>query len=414
MVDTSAMDTSMFRFLTLPCGVALLGLAVVPGCRRPQAPPPMGPPIVQVSKPLQRDVPLVAQAIAQTEAIANVEVRARVEATVEKILFVEGTSVREGDPLFLLDKKPIEQRLAAAKGNLGQLEANLGRVTQDVERLRPLAGRGAVSKADLDTAIANQKQAEAALETGRAQVRAAELDLGYTEVAAPVSGVIGAKQVDVGSLVGKGQPTVMATISPLDPIWANLEISEVAYLNNAERFRQAESSPIFALVLANGQPHPHLGRLAFVDRVINATTGTLKVRVEFPNPAKILRPGQFCHVRVLSRVESGALLLPQRAVQELQSQHSVFVVGADGRAAFRQVTMGRRIGSLWIVESGLTAEDTVIIEGVLKARDGAPVTARPGTIEDTSLKELEATVPGGRPGAAEAPPTPPPSKPAGS
>ena len=389
-------------------GVALLGVALVSGCRRPEAPPPPAPPVVQVSKPLQRDVPIVSQAIAQTEAVANVEVRARVEATVEKILFAEGTSVQEGDPLFLLDKKPIEQRLAAAKGNLGQLEANLGRVTQDVERLRPLAGRGAVSKADLDTAVANQKQAEAALETGQAQVREAELDLGYTEVAAPVSGVIGAKQVDVGSLVGKGQPTVMATISPLDPIWANLEISEVAYLNNAERFKQAESSPIFALVLANGQSHPHLGRLAFVDRVINATTGTLKIRVEFPNPAKILRPGQFCHVRVLSRVLPNALLLPQRAVQELQGQHSVFVVGADGRAAFRRVTMGRRIGSLWIVESGLAADENVIIEGVLKARDGAPVSARPGAIDDASLKELEATVPGGMTKAAESPPPPPP------
>jgi membrane fusion protein (multidrug efflux system) len=390
--------------------MALLGLALHPACRRAQQAPPPPPPIVQVSKPLQRDVPIVAQAIAQTEAIANVEVRARVEATVEKILFVEGTSVKEGDPLFVLDRKPIEQRLAAAKGNLGQLEANLQRVTQDVERLRPLAGRGAVSKADLDTAVANQKQAEAALETGRAQVRAAELDLGYTEVAAPVSGVIGAKQVDVGSLVGKGQPTVMATISPLDPIWANLEVSEVAYLNNAERFKEAESTAIFALVLANGEPHPHLGRLAFVDRVINSTTGTLKIRVEFPNPAKILRPGQFCHVRVLSRILPNALLLPQRAVQELQGQHNVFVVGADGRAAFRRVTMGRRIGSLWIVESGLTADDNVIIEGVLKARDGAPVNAQPGTIDDASLRELEATVPGASKPDAASPPTalPPP------
>lgn len=370
------------------------------GCRRPEAPPAAAPPIVQVANPLQRDVPIVAQAIAQTEAFANVEVRARVEATVEKILFVEGTSVQAGDPLFLLDKKPIEQRLAAARGNLGQLEANLGRLTQDVERLRPLAGRGAVPRADLDTAVANQKQAEAALETGRAQVKSAELDLGYTEVAAPVAGVIGAKQVDVGTLVGKGQPTVMATISPLDPIWANLEVSEVAYLNNAARFKEGEHKAIFALLLANGQPHPHLGRLAFVDRVVNATTGTLKIRVEFPNPEKIVRPGQFCHVRVLSRVLPKALLLPQRAVQELQGLHNVFVVTADGKAAFRRVTMGRRIGSLWLVETGLTPDDSVILEGLLKVRDGAPVTAQSGTIDDASLKELEATVPGGWPSAA--------------
>jgi len=379
---------------------ALAALLAGVGCKkRDAAPPPAPPPIVQVSTPLQRDVPLVAQAIAQTEATANVEVRARVEATVEKILFVEGTSVQEGDPLFLLDKKPIEQRLAAARGKLGQLEANLGRVTQDVERLRPLLKSGAVPKADYETAVSNQKQAEAALDTGRAEVRAAELDLGYTKVDAPVAGVIGAKQVDVGTLVGKGQPTVMATISPLDPIWANLEVSEVAYLNNAGRFKEAESTAIFALVLANGQAHPHLGRLAFVDRMVNATTGTLRIRVEFPNPEKILRPGQFCHVRVRSRIVPGALLLPQRAVQELQGQHNVYVVGADGRAAFRRVQMGRRIGSLWIVESGLTAEDPVVIEGLLKVRDGAPVTTRPAAIDDTSLQELAATVPGGIAGA---------------
>jgi membrane fusion protein (multidrug efflux system) len=159
-------------------------------------------------------VPVVAEVIAQTEATANVEVRARVEAMVEKILFVEGSEVKAGDPLFLLDKKPIEQRLAAVKGNLGQLDAALGRARQDVERLTPLAKSGAVPQKDLDTALAVQKQAEAALDTGKAQVTSAELDLGYTDVAAPVAGIIGAKQVDVGSLVGKGQPTVMATISP--------------------------------------------------------------------------------------------------------------------------------------------------------------------------------------------------------
>ncbi len=384
------------RHRSLVAALVLGGALSAPGgCRRAASPPAAAPPVVQVAKPLRRDVPVVAQAIAQTEATANVEVRARVEATVDSILFVEGTSVREGDPLFLLDKAPIEQRLAAARGNLGQLEANLGRLTQDVERLRPLAGRGAVSQADLDTAVSNQRQAEAAVETGRAEVRAAELDLGYTEVAAPVSGLIGAKQVDVGTLVGKGSPTVMATISPLDPIWANLEISEVAYLNNAERFKEAESKAVFALLLANGKLHPHPGRLAFVDRMVNATTGTLRIRVEFPNPEKIVRPGQFCHVRVLSRMLPGALLLPQRAVQETQGLHNVFVVGPDGLASFRRVTMGRRIGSLWTVETGLSADDSVIIEGVMKARDGAPVTPRPVEIDDAPLRELEATVPGG-------------------
>ena len=381
--------------------ILCIALATLPtACKKPKGPVQLPPPVVLAAQPLQRDVPVVVEVIGQTEAVANVEVRARVEATVEKILFVEGSEVKEGTPLFLLDKKPIEQRLAAAKGNLGQLEAALGRAKQDVERLRPLAAKSAVPQKDLDTAEAVQRQAQAAVETGLAQVRAAELDLGYTEVAAPVTGIIGEKQVDVGSLVGKGQPTVMATISPLDPIWANVEISEVAYLNSAEKFRESKSTTVFSLVLANGKVHLHAGRLAFVDRAVNATTGTLKVRVEFPNPEKLVRPGQFCRVRALVRTLPGALLLPQRAIQELQGLHNVFVVGADGKAAFRRVKMGQRIGSLWLVESGLAPEDRVIIEGIQKTRDGATVNVQPGQIDDGPLKELVESLPGA--GAAKA------------
>ena len=380
--------------LTTPGFLAMTSLLLVTGCHRPKPPAlVMGPPVVKVAAPLQRDVPMVYESIGQTDATATVEVRARVEATVEKILFIEGSNIKEGDPLFLLDKKPIQQRLAAAQGNLGQIEANLSRLQQDVDRLGPLAARGAVPQKDLDTAVANLRQAGAARETGVAEVKSAELDLGYTEVAAPVSGVIGAKQVDVGTLVGKGQPTVMATISPLDPIWANLEISEVAYLNNAGKFKDPQNPTVFALVLANGQVHPHRGRLVFVDRLVNPTTGTLKIRVEFPNPEKIVRPGQFCRVRILAKTLAGALLLPQRAVQEIQGLHNVFVVNNEGKASFRRVKMSERVGSLWIVESGLNAGENVIIEGLLKARDGAPVTVQPIEIDDAPLKELATTVP---------------------
>jgi membrane fusion protein (multidrug efflux system) len=353
--------------------------------------------LVEAAKPLKRDVPIVAEGIAQTEATANVEVRARVEATVEKILFVEGSEVKAGDPLFLLDKEPIEQRLAAVKGNLGQLEASLGRAKQDVERLTPLAKSGAVPQKDLDTAQALQKQAEAALDTGKAQLSAAQLDLSYADVSAPVAGIIGAKQVDVGALVGKGQPTVLATISPVDPIWANVEVSEVAYLNSAGKMKDPNNSPVFALVLANGQVHPHLGKLVFVDRMVDATTGTLKIRVEFPNPEKILRPGQFCRVRVLTRTLPGALLIPQRAVQEIQGLHNVYVVGADGKASYRRVKMSRRIGSLWVVESGLTDGEQVIIEGLQKAKDGEPVEVKEVQIDDAPLLELLTNVPGAAP-----------------
>jgi membrane fusion protein (multidrug efflux system) len=321
--------------------------------------------LVEAAKPLKRDVPIVAEGIAQTEATANVEVRARVEATVEKILFVEGSEVKASDPLFLLEKEPIEQRLAAVKGNLGQLEASLGRANQDVARLTPLAKSGAVPQKDLDTAQALQKQAEAALDTGKAQLSAAELDLSYADVSAPVAGII----------------------------WANVEVSEVAYLNSAGKMKDPNNSPTFALVLANGQVHPHLGKLVFVDRMVDATTSTLKIRVEFPNPEKILRPGQFCRVRVLTRTLQGALLIPQRAVQEIQGLHNVYVVAADGKASYRRVKMSRRIGSLWVVESGLTDGEQVIIEGLQKAKDGEPVEVKEVQIDDAPLLELLSNVP---------------------
>lgn len=376
---------------------------VLEACDRVPAPPPQPPPIVQAARPLQRDVPVIVEVIGQTAAIANVEVRARVDATVEKIAFVEGSRVRQGDLLFLLDKEPIQQRLAAAKGNLGQLEAALGRAKQDVERLTPLAAKSAVPRKDLDNAVSALQQAEAALDTGKAQVRAAELDLGYTEVRAPVAGVIGAKQVDVGSLVSKGQSTIMATISPLDPIWASIEVSEVAYLNHAEKFKEPGKKDVFTLVRANGEVHPHPGKLVFVDRAVNPTTGTMKVRAEFPNPDIIVRPGQFCRVRVLADLLKDALLVPQRAVVELQGTYNVFVV-SDGRASFRPVKMGRRIGSLWMVEKGLERGDVVITEGVLKARDGIAVQAQIVEIDDGPVKEAMASVPGAK--QASAPPTP--------
>lgn len=387
----------MFACAFRPCFFAASLLLV--GCFQRPAPLNLPPPTVAVAPPLVRDVPVLAEVVAHTEAKANLEVKARVETTVEKILYVEGSEVKEGDPLFVLSRAPIEQRLASAKGSLGQQQAALVKANQDVERITPLAKSGAMPQKDLDNALAQQQQARAALETGKAQVATAELDLSYTQVAAPVSGIIGETQADVGALVGKGSPSTLATISTLDPIYATVEASEVSYLAIAERMKHKEPNYMasFALVLANGQLHPHLGRLAFIDRAVNATTGTMKFRVEFPNPDKILRPGQFGRVRVLARTLAGALLLPQRAVQEIQGQHNVYVVTTEGgvsKVSFKRVKMGRRVGNLWIVESGLTAMDQVVIEGIIKLRDGIEVKVEAAKVDESSFTDLLATVPG--------------------
>ena len=399
------------KFRTFASLYSLLPICLLSGltaCDKAAQVPPPEPPEVLTARPLKRDIPIIAEVIGQTEATANVEVRARVEGTVDKILFIEGSRVKKGDPLFLLDKEPIRQRLAAAQGQLGQAKANMGRVKQDVERLTPLAKSGAVPQKDLDTSLAELRQTQAAVDTAQAQVTSAEIDLGYAEINAPVSGIIGAKQVDQGSLVGKGQATVMAIISPLNPIWANVEVSEVIYLNNAADFKDPSKSPEFALVLANGKPHPHLGKLAFVDRLVNAATATLRIRVEFPNPDEVVRPGQFCRIRVATKHFAGSLLLPQRAVQEQQGRHNVFVVNADGKATYCQVEVGERVGSLWIVSSGLKEDDEVVIEGLQMVRDGTPVKTSPFTIDDTPVKDLLASVPGASP---TVPPLPEAAKP---
>jgi membrane fusion protein (multidrug efflux system) len=234
------------------------------------------------------------------------------------------------------------------------------------------------------------------LSSGEAKERAAALDLGYAEITAPVPGIIGAKGVDVGSVVARaGNGPAMAVISPFDPIWVNIEISEVAYLNNAEFFRGQEvASPVFSLILANGKVHRETGRLSFVDRAVNPATGTLRVRVEFPNPGKIIRPGQFCRVRAQGKPVRGALLLPQRAVQELQGRHSVMVADAGGKIGFRPVKTGQRVGSLWVIESGLQPGETVVIEGMQKVRDGAVAKLEAAVIDDGPLRELAAGLPG--------------------
>lgn len=386
------MDRSNVRGLLAGLGV----VAVLAGCREAVVAPVAGPPVVAVAAALQGDVPVVVELIGQTEATANVEIRPRIDGTVERIEFAEGSEVKAGDLLFVLDRKPLEEKLAAARGDVGQLKAALGRARQDVERFAPLAARGAVPQKDLDTAKAVEQQALAALSSGEAKERAAALDLGYAEITAPVPGIIGAKGVDVGSVVARaGNGPAMAVISPFDPIWVNIEISEVAYLNNAEFFRGQEvASPVFSLILANGKVHRETGRLSFVDRAVNPATGTLRVRVEFPNPGKIIRPGQFCRVRAQGKSVRGALLLPQRAVQELQGRHSVMVADAGGKIGFRPVKTGQRVGSLWVIESGLQPGETVVIEGMQKVRDGAVAKLEAAVIDDGPLRELAAGLPG--------------------
>jgi len=357
--------------------ISVLGALAIGGCGRSghDAPPP---PFVQVMRIEPAGVSLHTNLIGQLDSPQNVEIRARVEGIVEAMHFTEGTEVEAGQLLFTLDKQPFIERLAAAKGVLAEAEATLHKYERDVERLTPLAASRAVPQQDLDNARASVEAGKAGVESAKARVETAQLDLGYCEVKAPVAGLIGASEISIGELVGRGQPTLLATISTLHPIWFYCSVSEVEYIQAEERSRalgRDVSSLQLTLILPHGKEHPHPGKFIFIDRAVDSRTGTLRVRAEFPNPDKLLRPGMFARVRVELGTRENAILVPQRAVTQLQGRNFVWVVDEGNIASQRAVEVAEQTDADLIISSGLEAGERIIVEGTNKAREGAPVTA---------------------------------------
>jgi membrane fusion protein (multidrug efflux system) len=363
--------------------VAAATVLLATGCREPQ-PAAVPPPRVVVIELVPTNVPLYTEFIGRLDSPQNVEIRARVEGFVDQMLFVEGTEVKAGDPLFKLDDKPYQERLKAARGSLAEAQASLKKYEADVARLRPLAEKKAVPQQDLDNALAAVDVAKAVVVSAQARVSAAELDLSYCDIRAPMAGLIGAKQVSLGDLVGKGTPTLLATLSVLDPIWFYCNVSEVDYLKaeaEARRTGKRVMDRPVTLLLADGSEHPDQGRFVFLDRAVDPGTGTFRVRAEFANPdvktgdltRKVLRPGMFGRLRVNLGVRENSILAPERAVTELQGNRFVWVVGADNRAAQRPVKLGPQVGSGYLVLDGLRAGERIIVEGLQKARQDQPV-----------------------------------------
>ena len=361
----------------LTCAVLLSAALALStsGCKQaaPAAPPP---PIVQVMEVAATNVTLHTEFIGQLDSPQNVEVRARVEAFVDEVLFTEGTEVKAGSPLFALDKKPFQEKLEAAEGQLAEAKAALNKYQKDVARLDPLAEQRAIPKQDLDNAVASVVVGEANVRSAEARVVSAKLDLGYCDVTAPLDGMIGAKQVSVGSLVGKGEPTLLATISQLDPIWFYCNVSEVQYLtaeSEGRRTGKKLANLQIALLLGDGSVHEEPGKFVFIDRAVDVKTGTLRVRAEFSNPGKVLRPGMFARIKVDRGTRPDSILVPERAVTELQGKNFAWVIGADNVASQRAVKVGETIGENLLILEGLKAGDRIVVEGLQKVREGTPV-----------------------------------------
>jgi membrane fusion protein (multidrug efflux system) len=346
------------------------------------APPP---PEVYVAEVVQKDVPVYLELVGQTSGSQDVEIRARVEGFLETVNFREGSFVRRGDLLYQIDRKPLEAVLAAAKAEQATAEAALQKATNDVNRYTPLVARQAVSKQELDNARSAQDAGRSQVEAARAAVEKATLDLSYTRVTSPISGLVGTTEVKPGNLVGRGESTLLTTISQIDPVLFKVGATEADYLRVARREgsrpagRGANDAPRLEgiqLTLADGTVYPHTGRISAVERAVDPATGTLGLELTFPNPDFLLRPGQYGRARLLLDTRSGALLVPQRAVQELQSLFSVGVVDG-GKVAFRSVKVGPRVESLWVIEEGLKPGESVIVEGLQRVQEGTTVTAKP-------------------------------------
>ncbi|HZN06066.1 MAG TPA: efflux RND transporter periplasmic adaptor subunit [Pyrinomonadaceae bacterium] len=434
------------RFLRMPnrlTAAALLLPALVmtinSGCskkseQKAQAQAPS--PAVVVAEVTQQTVPIYSEFVAQTRADETVELRARVEGVLQQVYFREGSPVKKGQLLFTIDKRPFEAALQSARAvqskavadlaqarqrtdvlqaqaELADAQAVLSKTEQDLARLRPLAKEKAVTELDLDAAIAAEKSARAQVESrkanvtnlegavkytieraqaevaaAQARVTQAQLDLSYCSIHSPISGIIGFLNVDEGNLVGRGEATLLATVSSSDPLLVDFNLSELDYLNltDAATAGHRTGKLVFELLLSDESKHPYPGAFKFVDRAVDPQTGTMKVEAVFPNPGSYLKPGQFARVRVAVAERENAILIPQRAVQELQGAKTVMVVDSENKVQVRSVSLGDQSDKFVIVLQGLTAGEKVIVEGMQKVRPGGQVSPQAATTTETAQK----------------------------
>jgi membrane fusion protein (multidrug efflux system) len=378
-------------------GLAILGLIL--GAIRPKGvsgAPSNTPSEVEVVQVEQQDVPIYAEWIGTLDGLVNADVRAQVTGYLMRQGYQEGAFVRKGQLLFQIDPRPFQAALDQAVGQLAQAKATLAnaqavqrRTELDVERYTPLAKEQAASQQDLDNSVQNNLAAKANVETVKAQIQTyeaavenAKINLDFTRLVAPIDGIAGQAQLQVGALVSPSSGPV-TSVSTLDPIKVYFTASEPQYLAWRRRFptessrEEAARNLRLQLLLADGSLYPHEGTFYFADRQVNESTGAIRLAGLFPNPANILRPGGYARVRAVTQLAHGALLVPQRAVSELQGGYQVAVVNSDHKVEIRNIKVGAQVGSAWVVTEGLQPGETVVAEGVQKVRSGALVNPKP-------------------------------------
>jgi len=359
---------------------ACLSSFLLTGCGEKKAAGPAAP-AVEVVNVVVKDVPIVREWVGTTDGLVNAKINAQVQGYLIKQNYKEGSVVKKGQVLFEIDPRPFQAALEQAKGQLAINDGQLYTAKANLDKIRPLAAVNAVSKKDLDDAIGREASARAAVQAAKAAVRKSEIDLSFTKITSPIDGIAGIAKAQIGDLVGNPGGPELTTVSTLDPIKVYIPISEQEYLRfsreaGAKGNSESKGSNL-ELILADGSVFPHQGRVSFADRHVDEGTGTIKVAALFPNPGNLLRPGQFAKIRALLETQKGALLVPQRAVNELQGRFQVAVVGPDNKVDLRWVKVGERAGPLWVIDEGLKPGERVIVEGIQKVRAGMPVTPKP-------------------------------------
>lgn len=381
-------------FVTIT-SVMLLIIAVA-SCadKKQEAPPPPDIPVVEV---IQKDVPIYNEFVGQVYGEKDIPIRARVEGLLEGIYFNEGLKVTKDQLLYSIDPLPFEAKVNSQKSRLAEAETMQVKAKSDLDRYIPLAKKNAVSQSDLDAKQAEYDAAVSSVAAARSNLRSAEIELGYCKIYSPINGIIGKTLARVGDFVGREpNPVILNTVSKTDNIRVTFFLTEADYLSIAREYQQDikkelkselkdEEKAKLELILSDGSTYAHTGIVDFIDRGVDASTGSILIQASFPNPNFLLRPGLYAKVKVKMKTVDNGLLVPQRCIIELQGQYSVFVVNKDNTVEARQVTTGERIGDLWLITDGLKANETVVIDGLQKVGTGLKV--NPSLIEFKSVNE---------------------------
>jgi membrane fusion protein (multidrug efflux system) len=371
--------------LNFPAVLLLLLTATACGRGNAHAAAPAPAPEVRVVPVIQRDVPVFSEWVATLDGYVNAEIRPQVSGYIIKQNYTEGSLVRKGQVLFEIDPRPFQAALDRAKGDLAQAQAQLGKSALDVKRDTPLAEARAIAQSQLDNEIQAKLGAQAAVESDKAAVEQAELNLEWTKVTSLVDGIAGIAQVQIGNLVGS--TSILTSVSQVDPIKAYFPISEQAYVLAQKESNAASAKHTIGffgnsleLILTDGSVYPRKGKILLADRQVDSNTGTIRIVAAFPNPGNVLRPGQYGRVRVETNMKSGALLIPQSAVAQSQGSYQVAVVGGDHKVSMRTVKPGETVGTNWVIDEGLKPGEQVVVEGLQKLKEGTAVTSKPAKL----------------------------------